>query len=180
MTSRIIAPRVATIIDHMNPPLPRPSRFCVMKPPTKAPAIPSRIVTIIPPGSSPGMISLPSPPAMSPIIIQAMMPIILGIPPSLLPYGFALDRGSPTTTSAAHPHVLRIAGESACEREQQYQEIPNTNYPYCRVFLPSKAYGPSLRVNSSLYQLLTRPVNLAHVYQLCSLLFSSLTLRSRG
>ena len=37
----------------MNPPLSRPSKLCIMKPPTKAPAIFSKIVTMVPPGSSP-------------------------------------------------------------------------------------------------------------------------------
>ena len=43
------------------------------KPPTRAPAIPMRIVTRMPPGSLPGMISLPKTPAISPTIIQTMM-----------------------------------------------------------------------------------------------------------
>src|SRR5215203_3576949 len=42
-----------------------------------APTIPMRIVTMMPPGSSPGMISLPNAPAMSPTRIQLMMPTFL-------------------------------------------------------------------------------------------------------
>src|SRR5918998_2148716 len=67
---------VATMMVQINPPWPTPIRL-MRKPPTKAPAIPMRIVTIMPPGSSPGMINFASAPAMSPIMIQAMIePII--------------------------------------------------------------------------------------------------------
>ena len=41
----------------------------------RAPAIPIRMVTMNPPGSSPGRISLPKAPAMSPTMIHEMMPI---------------------------------------------------------------------------------------------------------
>jgi hypothetical protein len=72
-----MAPIVATMMDHIKPPLPAPKRACIMKPPTKAPAIPIRIVTMMPPGSSPGMISLAKAPAISPITIQANIAPIL-------------------------------------------------------------------------------------------------------
>ena len=58
---------------QINPPLPIPMRL-VRKPPTNAPAIPIRIVTIMPPGSSPGIISFASAPAMPPMMIQAIIP----------------------------------------------------------------------------------------------------------
>jgi hypothetical protein len=53
----------------MNSPLPRTSKLCVMNPPTKAPAILSKIVTMVPPGLSPGMTSLPSPPLFMPTAV---------------------------------------------------------------------------------------------------------------
>src|SRR5919112_6727656 len=80
----MIAPRVATTIDKINPPSSNPSRFCLIKPPTRAPAIPIRAVTIMPPGSSPGMINLPKAPAMSPITIHATISILLPPPSSFL------------------------------------------------------------------------------------------------
>src|SRR5918998_2787594 len=74
----MIAPMVATIMDHMlNPVTPAPPKMLTTNPPIKAPTIPRRIVTMIPPGSSPGMMSLPSKPAMRPTTIQVMMPIFL-------------------------------------------------------------------------------------------------------
>src|SRR3712207_5512287 len=67
---------VATTIDHrLNPVTPAPPKSLTTNPPTKAPTIPRRMVTIIPPGSSPGIISLAKAPAISPTTIQAMMPI---------------------------------------------------------------------------------------------------------
>src|SRR5215207_10490592 len=84
MASSMIAPRVATTIDQMNPPPRRPRRPCTRKPPTRAPAIPMRIVTMTPPGSRPGMISLPKAPAISPTIIQIMIPMPLPSSPRLL------------------------------------------------------------------------------------------------
>src|SRR5215210_5103181 len=72
----MIAPRVATRIDQrLNPVSPAPPSNCTTKPPTSAPIIPMTIVSRKPPGSLPGMISLPKIPAISPITIQLMMPI---------------------------------------------------------------------------------------------------------
>jgi hypothetical protein len=51
-----------------------------MKPPTNAPAIPIKIVIMIPPGSGPGITHLASTPAMSPITINATMPMRFHLP----------------------------------------------------------------------------------------------------
>src|SRR5215211_458311 len=75
MAKSMIAPMVATMMDQMfNPVTPVPPKRLNTKPPTKAPAIPMRIVTIMPPGSSPGMISFASNPASSPTKIQLRRP----------------------------------------------------------------------------------------------------------
>src|SRR5215207_3235019 len=57
-----------------------PKRLWTIKPPTNAPAIPIKIVTMIPPGSGPGMTHLASTPAMSPIAISATMPMRFHLP----------------------------------------------------------------------------------------------------
>jgi hypothetical protein len=75
----MIAPMVAVIIVMIMPP-PMPMRLA-SQPPTIAPAIPIRIVTMIPPGSSPGMISLASAPAINPMIIHPSIAIIGLLPP---------------------------------------------------------------------------------------------------
>src|SRR5215216_4052513 len=66
------------------------SSALAISPPTIAPAIPIRIVTMIPPGSSPGRIAFAIAPAMSPSSIQPMIPMTAR--PSLfdLPVGVAL------------------------------------------------------------------------------------------
>jgi hypothetical protein len=46
-----------------------------INPPTNAPAIPSKMVTIIPPGSLPGMMSFANKPTIKPITIQDKIPI---------------------------------------------------------------------------------------------------------
>ena len=51
-----------------------------MKPPTNAPTIPIKIVIMIPPGSGPGITHLASTPAMSPITINATMPMRFHLP----------------------------------------------------------------------------------------------------
>ena len=69
-------PKVATRMDQMfSPVAPAPPKSPTTNPPTMAPAIPMRMVTMKPPGSSPGITSLPKTPAMSPTMIQLMMPI---------------------------------------------------------------------------------------------------------
>ena len=61
----MITPRVATKIDQrLNPVAPVPPRMPTTNPPTTAPAIPMESVTMKPPGSSPGMTSLPKAPAI--------------------------------------------------------------------------------------------------------------------
>jgi hypothetical protein len=65
----MIAPMVAIRVVQTKPPPPIPMRLA-RKPPTRAPAIPSMIVMIKPPGSSPGIMNLASAPAMRPTIIQ--------------------------------------------------------------------------------------------------------------
>ena len=57
-----------------------PKRVWTIKPPTNAPAIPIKTVIMIPPGSGPGITHLASTPAMSPITINAMMPMRFHLP----------------------------------------------------------------------------------------------------
>ena len=56
---------------------PAPVIMLPRKPPRNAPTIPMRIVTMIPPGSLPGMIALAIAPAIRPSTIHAMIPIAL-------------------------------------------------------------------------------------------------------
>src|SRR5215203_5912652 len=82
IASKIIAPRVATRMDVRLMPVnfgPLNSH-CTTKPPTNAPTIPIRIVIIIPPGSGPGITHLASAPAMSPITINATIPMRFHLP----------------------------------------------------------------------------------------------------
>ncbi len=58
-----------------------------MKPPTKAPAMPIKTVTMMPPGSGPGMIHFARAPAMSPTTINAKMPIRSHLPLVLIRAG---------------------------------------------------------------------------------------------
>ena len=79
MTSNMIAPRVAVKMDPRLkfPVLPeKPSRPST-QPPKKAPTIPIRTVTTMPPGSGPGMTHLARMPAISPTTIQTTMLIAL-------------------------------------------------------------------------------------------------------
>ena len=52
-------------------------RALAMRPPTMAPTMPISIVTMMPPGSSPGMMALAMAPAISPSTIHPMNPIEL-------------------------------------------------------------------------------------------------------
>lgn len=52
-----------------------------MKPPTKAPAMPIKMVTMMPPGSGPGMIHFASTPAINPTTINAKIPMRFHLPP---------------------------------------------------------------------------------------------------
>ena len=51
-----------------------------MKPPIKAPAMPIKMVTMMPPGSGPGMIHFASTPAISPTTINAKIPMRFHLP----------------------------------------------------------------------------------------------------
>src|SRR6266536_5567560 len=64
MNSRTIAPTMEPI--HPSVCSWRPKRVVARKPPTKEPAMPSRIVTIQPPGSFPGMRNFAIAPTMRP------------------------------------------------------------------------------------------------------------------
>src|SRR5918997_3352126 len=69
------APSVATRTDQtLKPVAPEPPRMPTRRPPTEAPAIPRRTVTIKRPGSGPGTIRLASNPAMAPTNIQLISP----------------------------------------------------------------------------------------------------------
>ncbi len=57
-----------------------PNKLWTMKPPIKAPAMPIKMVIMIPPGSGPGMIHFASTPAMSPTTINAKIPMRLHLP----------------------------------------------------------------------------------------------------
>src|SRR6516164_5625112 len=73
--------RIAPIVAIEIPPrskdstFPRPMKLPT-KPPTIAPAIPMRIVTMIPPGSFPGMMNFAIAPAMRPRKIQEKTPML--------------------------------------------------------------------------------------------------------
>jgi hypothetical protein len=71
----MIAPKVAVKMDPRLklPVLPPKPRKLSTQPPMKAPTIPIRIVTIMPPGSGPGMTHFARIPAISPMTIQTMM-----------------------------------------------------------------------------------------------------------
>src|SRR5215203_5864589 len=61
------------MMENIHPPLPAPPpmpRRLSSHPPSTAPTIPMMMVTIIPPGSSPGSTTLASAPAISPTMIQ--------------------------------------------------------------------------------------------------------------
>ena len=68
MTATMMEPR-------FRPDTPPPPNRLNRNPPTRAPAIPIRMVTMIPPGSRPGMITFANTPAISPRTIHEIMPI---------------------------------------------------------------------------------------------------------
>src|SRR5918997_434775 len=75
IASSMIAPRVAVKMDpRLKLPAPpeKPRRLST-QPPMRAPTIPIRLVTIMPPGSGPGMTHFARMPAISPTTIQTMM-----------------------------------------------------------------------------------------------------------
>src|SRR5829696_2187716 len=113
------APSVATTIDQMlNPVAPLPPSRPTTSPPTTAPTIPMRVVTIIPPGSSPGIISLARAPAISPTKIQLIIPNPLRFLPFLgasFP-GFVSPSGTergPSGDRANLPGAHRVAPAKA-------------------------------------------------------------------
>src|ERR1044072_9299213 len=63
------------MLQSEKPLSPEPAIALPRKPPRNAPTIPMRIVTMIPPGSRPGMIALAIAPAISPNTIHARMDI---------------------------------------------------------------------------------------------------------
>src|SRR5919205_4524010 len=71
MANSISEPMMPAMMDQIKPvpvaPMPNMER---RNPPITAPTMPIMIVTIMPPGSSPGMISLAKAPAISPTIIH--------------------------------------------------------------------------------------------------------------
>jgi hypothetical protein len=78
MTSNMIAPKVAVNMDPRPPVL--PEKGPSTQPPIKAPTIPIRTVTTMPPGSGPGMTHLARMPAISPTTIQtAMAPMLIAL-----------------------------------------------------------------------------------------------------
>src|SRR5829696_7603992 len=86
IASNITAPITPAIMEDIHPPPPAPPpmpRRLRSQPPRTAPTMPMMIVTIIPPGSGPGMIHLASAPAMSPTMIQNIKADIISYQHSL-------------------------------------------------------------------------------------------------
>src|SRR5215217_76120 len=78
MTSSRMAPMIAVsqvLMSKNSSTVSRPNRTWARNPPRMAPTIPMMIVTMMPPGSSPGRIALAMAPASRPSTIQPMMPI---------------------------------------------------------------------------------------------------------
>ena len=93
----MIAPNVAVSMDPtLKPPaLPeKPSKLST-QPPMKAPTIPIKAVTIMPPGSGPGMTHFARMPAISPTTIQTMMA------PMLIVFHLPLSTMCPHRTTPA-------------------------------------------------------------------------------
>src|SRR5258705_3930486 len=63
------------MLHSENPLSPEPVMVLPMKPPMNAPTMPISMVTMMPPGSLPGMRALAIAPAISPSTIQARIPI---------------------------------------------------------------------------------------------------------
>src|SRR5258707_15781866 len=63
------------MLQSENPFRPEPVMALPMNPPMNAPTIPISIVTMMPPGSFPGMSALAIAPAIKPSTIQARIPI---------------------------------------------------------------------------------------------------------
>src|SRR5215212_3214995 len=113
-----------------------PKRVWTMKPPTNAPAIPIKIVIMIPPGSGPGMTHLASTPATSPTTINATMPMRFHLP--LVHHSLPSDDTRKRNITDAVPHAtiarftphsarinsLRSAGPAAGEFDQDVGDEP--------------------------------------------------------
>jgi hypothetical protein len=84
-----------------------------MKPPTNAPAIPIKIVIMIPPGSGPGITHLASTPATSPTTINATMPMRFHLP--LVHHSLPSDdtRERNITDAVPHATIARFTPHSA-------------------------------------------------------------------
>src|SRR4029450_5760596 len=78
MKSRMMAPMIAVsqvLMSKNSSTVSRLNSTWARKPPRIAPTIPTMMVTMMPPGSSPGRIALAMAPAISPSTIQPMMPM---------------------------------------------------------------------------------------------------------
>jgi hypothetical protein len=86
--NKMIAPRVATKMEPRKlDPAEEPNTYRTMNPPTKAPAMPIRMVRMMPPGSGPGITHFASAPATNPITIQITISICSHLP-LLMPTAF--------------------------------------------------------------------------------------------
>src|SRR4029450_19790 len=102
----------------------RPNSTWARNPPRMAPTIPTMIVTMMPPGSSPGRIALARAPAISPSTIQPMIPMprpfvapaAQGRPVS--PWNERLDPGS-NLLSAPRQERLVGVGHDLLERDDR-------------------------------------------------------------
>src|SRR5215208_7171460 len=93
MTSSRMAPMIAVsqvLMSKNSSTVSRLNRIWARNPPRMAPTIPMMIVTMMPPGSSPGRIALAMAPASRPRTIQPMMPMGV-VPPALVDDDAHLD-----------------------------------------------------------------------------------------
>src|SRR5918997_4150073 len=96
-------------MENIHPPLPAPppmpSRLR-SQPPRTAPTMPMMIVTIIPPGSGPGMTHLARAPAMSPTMIQNIKADITSYQHSLVVRPYLLCFSSYSSNSSYRGSLL--------------------------------------------------------------------------
>src|SRR5215212_5362980 len=107
------------------PPPPRPSNR-MRYPPITAPTMPMMIVTTMPPGSSPGMTSLASAPAMRPTMIQKIMAVSISVP--LLPRRFVYDQTCTHEVSYSKHHhrvhrYLQVFKRSGAAERRDGQDL---------------------------------------------------------